>query len=256
MRGSPSRDLFPPPSAEWIDLWAVRLVAPEPALDLFRRVLSPDEYARASRFQFDHLKHSYLISTGSLRALIGRYLGTDPARVRFEFGQNGKPRVGPNQEFCFNASHSGSLGLFAFTVGCELGIDVERIRPLSGMNEIAARFFCAGEAAELLALPDSERLHAFFLCWTRKEAYLKATGEGLSASLNQFQVALRPRDVCRIIHCDPCTPEEWALHNLKPAPGFAAALAYRGPRRRVRLFGVLEPASLLANRHATSPVLS
>lgn len=256
MRGSPSRGLFPALSAEWIDVWAVRLLAPEHAVDLFRRILSPDECVRASRFRFDHLRRSYVISTGSLRALIGRYLGTDPARVRFEFGQKGKPRVASNQELCFNASHSGSLGLFAFTVGCELGVDVEQIRPLSDMNEIAARFFCAGEAIELLSLPDGERLHAFFRCWTRKEAYLKAAGEGLSACLEQFQVAFRPQDVCRVIHCGngPSTPEEWALHNLKPAPGFAAALAYRGPRRRVRLFGALEPASLLENGYATDPI--
>lgn len=173
MRGSPSRGPFPALSAEWIDVWAVRLVAPEPAVDLFQRVLSPDECARASRFRFSHLNRSYVISTGSLRALIGRYLGTDPARVRFELGQKGKPRVASNPEFCFNASHSGSLGLFAFTMGCELGIDVEQIRPLSGVNEIAARFFCAGEAVDLLSLPAGERLHAFFLCWTREEAYLK-----------------------------------------------------------------------------------
>ena len=239
-------------------MWAVRLLAPECAVDLFRRILSPDECARASRLRFFALNRSYVISTGSLRALIGKYLGTDAARVRFEFGHKGKPRVASNQELCFNASHSGSLALFAFTRGCELGIDLEQIRILSNVNEIATQFFCPGEAVQLLSLPDSERLHAFFRCWTRKEAYLKATGEGLSASLDQLQVAFRPRDACRIIHCgnDPSTPQQWALHNLKPAPGFAAALAYHRPRRRVRLFGVLEPASLLENRYALDAIPS
>jgi len=243
---SSSKGILPALGEEWIDVWPIQLTAPDPTVERLAGVLSPEEGARMSRFHFDHLKRSYLLSTGALRVLLGRYLGTDPLLIRFQLGQKGKPRVS-GQRLCFNASHSGSLALFAFTMGCELGIDVEQIRPLVDMNEIAERFFCAEEAAELLSIPDGERCHAFFLCWTRKEAYLKAIGEGLSAPLNQFQVTLRPEATCRFLHLwnDPLAAQEWNLHNLEPAPGYAAALAYRGLRRRVRVFPVLVPEVLL-----------
>jgi 4'-phosphopantetheinyl transferase len=251
---SPSKGILPAVGQDWIDVWPIRLVAPDSAVERFAGVLSPEESARASRFRFDHLKRSYLLSTGALRVLIGRYLGINPLLIRFKLGEKGKPRVS-GQRLCFNASHSGSLALFAFTMGCELGVDVEEIRPLVDMNEIAQRFFCAEEAAELLSIPDGERCHAFFLCWTRKEAYLKAIGEGLSAPLDRFRVTLRPEETCRFLHLwnDPLAAEEWNLYNLEPAPGYAAALAYRGFRRRVRMFPVLVPETLLDG--ARNPLL-
>ena len=240
---------------EWIDIWAVPLVTSEATVQRFAQLLSLEEVARASRFRFDHLKRSYVIATGALRVLIGRYLGANPAQVRLELEHKGKPRVASTQRLHFNASHSGSIALFAFTTGCELGVDVERIRPLPDLNEIADRFFCAEEAAELLSVPDAGRCHAFFLCWTRKEAYLKAIGEGLSAPLDRFRVTLRPDEPCRFLHLwnDPAAAEAWNLHNLEPAPGYAGALAYCGRRRRIRVFPAVEPAALLDDRTDMGP---
>src|SRR5208282_2181592 len=119
-----------------------------------------------------------------LRVLLGHYLGVAPGGIEFSYGPKGKPRLAAPVDVRFNISHSGGLALFAFTLDCEIGVDVEHIRPLRDMQEIASRFFCAEEATELMSLPAHGREQAFYLCWTRKEAYLKAVGEGLSEPID------------------------------------------------------------------------
>ena len=158
----------------------------------FSQLLAPDETARAARFHFDHLQRRFILSRGALRILLGHYLDIAANRIEFRYGSRGKPSLAAPAGIHFNASHSGDVALFAFTLHCEIGVDVEEMRPISDMREIASRFFCAEESTELMALPADERERAFFLCWTRKEAYLKAVGEGLYAPLNDFCVTLRP----------------------------------------------------------------
>jgi 4'-phosphopantetheinyl transferase len=117
----------------------------------------------------------------------------------------------------------------AFTMDCDLGVDIEAVRPMPDIEDIARRFFCAEETADLMALSTAQRDQGFFLCWTRKEAYIKATGEGLSAPLDAFQVTLRPGEAARMIHLerDPIAAQAWTLHDLMPGSRYAAALAYR-----------------------------
>jgi len=147
----------------------------------------------------------------------------------------------------FNSSHSGALALVAVTLDCELGVDIEQFRPMPDLQEIAARFFCAGEEAELMSVAPALREPAFFRCWTRKEAYIKAIGDGLSAPLDGFAVTLKAGAPARMIQLggDATAAAAWTLHDLEIQSGYAAALAYRDRPRAVRLSPPLDPAELL-----------
>jgi 4'-phosphopantetheinyl transferase len=229
-----------------IHVWAVQLAAPDSVTARFERILAQDERDRAARFRFEDLRKSFILARATLRILLGGYLKQDPAGIQFKQGSKGKPFAVASGGIEFNASHSGSLAVFAFTRDCELGIDVEQIRPMPDIHEIADSFFCAAEAEELRLLPVELRERAFFNCWTRKEAYIKATGEGLSAQLNEFRVSLRPSEPARFIHIghDKNTAGIWELHDLRLAPDYASALAYRDFRRPVSVFPLVNLGEL------------
>ena len=236
-------------SGRAVHVHPVQLQAPDAMVDSFRSFLSPDELDRAGRFRFDHLQRSFVLSRGAMRALLGHYLKTSPGEIRFSYGSKGKPSLAAPARLQFNASHSGNLALFAFTLDCEVGIDVEAIRPMTDIEDIAKRFFSAEETAELMSLPPDQRKQCFYFCWTRKEAYIKATGEGLSAPLDAFQVTLRPGEPARIVHLahDTSSARAWTLHNFATQPGYAGALAYRDAERPLETFPLAAPKHLLAN---------
>jgi 4'-phosphopantetheinyl transferase len=217
-------------------------------VERFEPFLSLDEKARAAQFRFDHLRDRYVIARGALRALFGSYLNITPASVQFEYGSNGKPALAAPESIHFNVSHSAGLAVFAFTRGCELGIDLEQIHPIREMENIANRFFCSEEAVELMALSAKQREHAFFLCWTRKEAYIKGTGDGFSVPLNNIRVTLQPGQPAQFVHLarDTNAAKEWMLHDLQLTSDFAAALAYRDPERPVVVSRIIDPAELLS----------
>src|SRR5262249_7275622 len=154
---------------------------------------------------------------GALRYLLGHYLHCDPAKVSLVYGLKGKPAVESPSSLQFNMTHSGDLAVIAFTVHREIGVDVEQIRPLADMQQIANRFFCTEEATEIMSAPQTERERAFFLCWTRKEAYIKATGDGLSAPLGSFRVTVQHDRPARFIHIQHNETEAkaWMLHDLQ-----------------------------------------
>jgi 4'-phosphopantetheinyl transferase len=230
-----------------VHAWPVSIQAPDSIVEHFQHLLAPDETDRAAKFRFHHLRTAYILGRGALRILLGRYLDSPPQGLVFRYGSKGKPILDALGRLQFNASHSGDLALFAFTMDCEIGVDVEAIRPMPDIEHIARRFFCAEETAELMSLPAGQREHAFFLCWTRKEAYIKATGEGLSTPLDAFRVILRPSDPAGIVHLagDPAAARAWTLHDLRPAPGYAAALAYCDSARPLELFKSVNPKQLL-----------
>jgi 4'-phosphopantetheinyl transferase len=234
-------------SALQVHLWPVRTQASEAVIARFAQILAPDECGRAGRFRFEHLRNSFTLARGALRILLGRYLNMSAPGIQLSYGPNGKPAVAAPARVEFNTSHSGDVAVFAFAGGSEIGIDLEEIRPLPEMRSLAERFFCPAETDDLMSLPVDQRELAFFLCWTRKEAYLKATGKGLSTPLDAFRVNLRPGEPASLIHIDRNTSaaQAWTLHNLNVAPGYAAALAYRGLPRQVSIFPIIEPAALL-----------
>ncbi len=182
----------------------------------------------------EHLRTSFTLARGALRLLLARAAGEPAAALRFTYGEKGKPSLAAAGRIRFNLSHSGGLALVAITLDCELGVDIEKIRPMPDLQDVARRFFSIREAA-------------FFRCWTRKEAYIKTIGDGLSAPLDGFAVSLRPDEPARLIHLngDAAAARAWSLHDLEIDPGYAAALAYRDARREVRLAPPVDPAHLL-----------
>jgi 4'-phosphopantetheinyl transferase len=221
-----------------VDVWAVRLAAPAAVSRAFRSLLSPEEMSRADRFAQAHLKASYEVSHGVLRVLLSPYLKRSPRDLEFTFGRAGKPALRPDSRLRFNMSHSGGLAAYAFTLDCEIGIDIEEVRHMPDLEPIAQHYFCPAEAAQLLSIPGEEqRRGAFFRCWTRKESYIKAIGDGLSVPLDQFQVTFSLDSPARLLHVghDAGAASAWTLKHLDPAPGYAGALAYRAPSRQVEM---------------------
>ena len=202
---------------------------------LLRDPLSADEQERGRRFHFERDRRRFAATRGLLRRLLGRYLGLDPSRLRFAYGPRGKPFLAGEDELRFNVSHSGGLALLAFARGREVGVDVERERPVPEAADIARHYFSAWEAAQLRRLRDGERTAAFFRCWTRKEAFIKATGDGLSRSLDAFDVTLAPGEPARLLRVEgePEAARRFWIEDVSPAPGFAGALAVEGSPARV-----------------------
>ncbi|HEX2191395.1 MAG TPA: 4'-phosphopantetheinyl transferase superfamily protein [Longimicrobiaceae bacterium] len=216
-----------------VHVWAAPLDPPAEAIGRYASLLAPDERARAERFRFERDRRRFGVARGVLRVLLGRYLGTDPRRVAFHYLSHGKPALGgelAGDGLRFNVSHSGEMALYAFSRGRELGVDVEEVRPMEDGLQIAERFFSQAEVAAFRALPAEVRDEAFFNCWTRKEAYIKAVGEGLSFPLHVFDVSLAPGEpACLLASRDPREAERWSLRGLPdPAPGYRAALVAEG----------------------------
>jgi 4'-phosphopantetheinyl transferase len=227
---------------EEVHIWTFPSTAPNDVVETFARVLNTGEVSRAERFRFPHLRESFVIAHGVLRYLVGRYSDRLPAEIRFSFGSKGKPMAVGANGLQFNMTHSGDVTMIALARDCEIGVDVEKIRPLLDMQRIADQFFCVEEAAELRAVLSVERNHAFFCSWTRKEAYVKAIGAGLYIPLNSFRVPVAPTATPRFIHIDHDTTaaREWNLNDLPLAPEYAAALAYRGRQHSLRFFSITD----------------
>jgi 4'-phosphopantetheinyl transferase len=197
------------------------------------QTLTTDEQQRASRFRFETDRRHFIVARGVLRSVLGRYLNLNPEQVPLGYTAFGKPILAePLQPYNlqFNLAHSGGLALYAFCPDHPVGIDLERIRPDFATLDIAQRFFAPGEIAALQALPPAMQTQAFFACWTRKEAYLKAKGSGLSVPLDSFEVSLAPGEPATLLknRDDPQKPQRWSLRALNPGPGYAAALAVEG----------------------------
>jgi 4'-phosphopantetheinyl transferase len=233
-----------------VQIWNVRLDGSATSLARYRSYLSSDEQSRVDQFKFENLKRSHTFSRGVLRLLLAFYLDLLPASIEFTYGLKGKPGVRRTTAVRFNVSHSGDVAVYAFTLDCDLGVDVEKLRALADLESISAHFFCAAEASELLSLPPDSRPHAFFRCWTRKEAYIKAVGDGLSIPLDRFQVTLLPEDSARFVHIghDEKAAQNWALHHLDFAPSYIGALAYEDRPRPIKqhaLIGAEELRTML-----------
>jgi 4'-phosphopantetheinyl transferase len=225
----------------------MRIGPSDAAAAKFERVLVPGEIDRAARFRFAHHRQLFVVTRGALRCLLGRYLCVHPTSIGFSYGSRGKPALARAAGIEFNTAHSGILAAFAFTIGCSVGVDLEQIRPLSDLQQIASRYFCPEEAAEIIAIPASERKRAFFCCWTRKEAYLKSIGDGLSAPLDGFRITLRPDEAPHFVHIayDTDAAKAWTLHDLRLAPDYAAALAYRDQQRSISVFRTIDSEEII-----------
>jgi len=216
-----------------VHVWRTALDVPEAQLRSLWYTLTADERQRAERYVFERDRTHFVVARGLLRVLLGRYLRQDPPHLRFTYGPQGKPALATDMggmALRFNVSHSHGLALYAITRGREVGVDVERIRAEVAQEKIAERFFSPREVTVLRALPMSLQATAFFACWTRKEAYIKAKGDGLALPLDQFDVSLAPGEPAALLRTAWELQEAacWALQDLAPASGYRAALAVAG----------------------------
>lgn len=215
-------------SEDEIHVWCASLGLEPGVLRELSAILAAEERSRAARLRFPRDRDSFIAARGILRKLLGIYLNRPPAELRFGYGPRGKPLLRtpvPNRSVRFNVSHSHGLALYAFTYDREVGIDVELIRPDVGVDELAERFFSPREAAQLRALPPESRPGGFFVCWTQKEAYVKARSDGLQIPLDSFDVSLTPGDPAELRSSDS---ERWSMRSFQPAPGFVAAVVGEG----------------------------
>ncbi len=220
----------PPLVRDTVHIWRAPLDRDENTVDRLFCTLAAEEQGRAQRFHFTEDRRRFTVARGTLRALLARYLRVDPSSISFSYNGYGKPSLRDYDSLRFNVSHSGGVALYAIGWEREVGVDVERLRPEFAGEAIAERFFSANEVAALKSLPRSALVRAFFDCWTRKEAYIKARGKGLSIPLDQFDVTLTPNE-SPAIRADRDSPTEtgrWSLWGLSPGLGFAGAAAIEG----------------------------
>lgn len=202
-------------------------------LQRLRSLLAPAEVERAGRFHFERDRDSFIIARGMLRTILSAYLELPPAELRFISNEYGKPALSDDDNAVglrFNVSHSRELALCAVARGRDVGIDVEYVRADFASDGVAERFFSRPEVAALRNLPQNRRTAGFFNCWTLKEAYIKARGEGLSFPLDRFHVSLveGERRATLEVTGDPLEAARWSLQTLSPEDGYAAAIAVEG----------------------------
>jgi 4'-phosphopantetheinyl transferase len=219
-----------------VDVWRADLELGLPELYRLQKTLSPDELDRAGRFHFPKGQQRFIAARGVLRDILARYLGRSPAELHFSYASFGKPSLASDcaaDGLRFNLSHSGSIALYTVARQREVGIDLERIEPRLAEDDIAEKFFSRNEIARLHSLPASARLQAFFNCWTRKEAYVKARGAGLRIPLDSFDVSLAPDEQAAFLSEGEFG---WSLRALRLVPDYAAAVAVEGNDWQLRLW--------------------
>jgi 4'-phosphopantetheinyl transferase len=215
-------------------VWAISLQVTDDQRDECRDLLSEEERARAERFVFDWLRRRYIVAHGRMRSILGRHIGIPARELRFEATQHGKPFLDPTFDTHFNLSHSGELAILAIGA-TELGADVELIRPLENFENVATGFFSEREVAELHRYPAPERLRAFYRCWTRKEAYIKAIGEGLSIPLGSFVVSLAEKEAALLETTPPERGVGWTITALDLGSDYVGAVVIRDPQGTVEM---------------------
>ncbi|HTW58268.1 MAG TPA: 4'-phosphopantetheinyl transferase superfamily protein [Terriglobales bacterium] len=223
-----------------VHLWRLDLSAAAASEERWQQILSADERARAARFRFSRDRQFFAATRAVLRTILGSYVASDPKSLAFNYAEKGKPSLVENdlaqgharsrQRLEFNVSHSGTTALLAFARGRALGVDVEQIRDDRDAEAVAQRFFSQREQIELASFPASDTLRGFFRCWTRKEAFIKARGEGLSIPLSDFDVSIKAGDENALLATrpDPAEVARWSLREVPGGDGYEAALCVEG----------------------------
>jgi 4'-phosphopantetheinyl transferase len=231
------RSFLPAPAAPLgpgqLHLWAIPLDADGPAVEVLAATLSADERLRAARFGTEELRRRFIVGRGRLRAILAGYLAAAPGELEFQYEDRGKPALAAAWRAAglhFNLSHCRGLALAA-VADRDVGVDVEQVRPVQNVEQLVERCFADAEKEEWRRLPPAARPLGFFLAWTRKEAWLKAVGSGLSFPLDRVRVSLAPGEASRLLSIggDAQAAAAWWLDSCEPAAGHVAAVALRGP---------------------------
>jgi len=219
--------------ADAVHIWRVDLRVSPDCAERFTATLAPDERARAARFRFPEHRERFIAAHGALRDILSRYLDLPADQLTFSITPHGKPTLAaPDHAWLqFNLSHSGALALIAVARDRPIGIDVEHLIPPDNFPRLVEQFFSANENAAFRALPESKRAAAFFAGWTRKEAYVKALGTGVSLPLDHFDVTMDPDAPARLLadRRHPHHVATWSLHTFTPAQNYVATLAVATP---------------------------
>ena len=220
-------------SQEDVHVWCASLDQSRERVQWLARTLNAEERVRARRFYFEQDRMRFIVAHGLLRTMLGHYSGTRPGRLRFRYSAQGKPslaRTFAGDGLRFNQARSHGLALYAFTLNREIGVDLQAIRLVSQAEWVTKRLFSDQEMLVFQALAEHEKQEAFFRYWTCKEAYVKASGEGLAQPLDQVDVSLAAEKPAKLlgINGDVQAASRWSLQELKPATGLAAALVVEG----------------------------
>ncbi|MFY9622119.1 MAG: 4'-phosphopantetheinyl transferase superfamily protein [Pyrinomonadaceae bacterium] len=216
---------------EDVHVWRAYLNQGGPSAALFLNDLSSEEEERSGKYYFRKDRERFVIARGVLRHILGRYLEISPRKINFLYGRYGKPYLSyaGEQLLSFNVSHADDIALYVISKGRRVGIDIEHLREDFAVLEIAERFFSQQEVSTLRALPVRLQTVAFFNCWTRKESYIKALGEGLSRPLDSFAVSLTPGQPATLLATnDPQEASHWELTELFVDKGYVASLTAEG----------------------------
>ena len=220
-----------------VDVWKVRLTCSEECRAQAVDILSRDERERAAHMGLADMRQAFEMARAALRSLLAVYLHRPPGTISLIREGYGRPRLQGDDGICFSATRSGDLAAFAFSTQTEIGIDMERRRTIANMDRVIERMFSPAEKRQLELLPPAMRQLAFFACWTRKEAYAKATGKGILTPFHEFCVDANPDEAKPAIRFEFAPADEhWTLHDLRLNDECSAALAYRGVERAISIF--------------------
>ena len=229
---------FPDLCANEVHIWRADLLERSKQVESFMNVLSTAEKERANRFHFKKDREQFIVAKGISRLLLSNYIPSSAKEITFEFNAYGKPCLTGSHPLQFNISHAGGLGLFAFVLTSPIGVDIEKIKQDIEIQKIAKRFFSIAETNKILNLPKPQQVDAFFNCWTRKEAFIKAHGEGLSLPLSEFEVSILDTERVKILAINWASTEvnHWNLLKISPKKTWKAAVAVKGNVKKISLF--------------------
>ena len=228
-------------------LWIIDLKKGQKYIEYFKSNLSSDEVEKSDKFRFKKDCNCFIITRGVLRVLLSHYLNLNTNQIHFQYSYYGKPKLIPKYNLSFNVSHSGNFSVIGFFKGAEIGVDIEECKNDFDVLEIAQNFFSKKEIEALNQIPENQRERAFFRCWTRKEAFIKAEGSGLSFPLDKFTVSLKSDDEASLLNTywDEKEKSKWSLHAFSPYPNYLAAVAVKGNVKNYNLYDWDE----LINKH-------